>query len=100
MPLALLEAMAAALPIVAYDVGGVSELVLHGETGYCVAAGDVEAAAKWVRLLADDHALRQRISFNARAFVAERHSFHGFLDGIEREYRQCISAGSAAGKGG
>jgi glycosyltransferase involved in cell wall biosynthesis len=100
MPLALLEAMAAALPIVAYDVGGVSELVLHGETGYCVASGDVEAAATCVRLLADDHALRRRISFNARAYVAARHSFHGFLDGIEREYRHCISAESALGKGG
>ena len=100
MPLALLEAMAAALPVVAYDVGGVSELVLHGETGYCVAVGDVEAAARWVRLLADDHALRRRMSFDARAYVAAHHSFHGFLDGIEREYRQCISPESAPAKGG
>jgi glycosyltransferase involved in cell wall biosynthesis len=100
MPLALLEAMAAALPVVAYDVGGVSELVLHGETGYCVGMGDVEAAAGWVRLLAEDHALRRELSQGARARVASHHSFDGFLDGIERAYMQSIGAGISRRKGG
>lgn len=100
MPLALLEAMAAALPVVAYDVGGVSELVLHGETGYCVAMGDVEAVAAWVRLLSQDHALRRKLAFSARARVASHHSFDGFLDGVERAYMQSIGAGSPHWKGG
>jgi glycosyltransferase involved in cell wall biosynthesis len=100
MPLALLEAMSAGLPIVAYDVGGVSEVVLHGETGYCVAVGDVGALAACVRMLATNHTLRRRMAESARAHVAEHHSFDGFLDGIEREYRRCLSVGSTPGKGG
>jgi glycosyltransferase involved in cell wall biosynthesis len=100
MPLALLEAMAAGLPVVAYDVGGVSELVLHGETGYCVAPGNVEQAAGWLRLLAEDHHLRRRIAQTAQAYVAAHHSYDGFLDGMERAYMQSIGAGSSRWKGG
>ncbi len=100
MPLALLEAMAAGLPVVAYDAGGVSELVLHGETGYCVDVGDVDAIAACLRTLAADHALRRRLAESARAHVAEHHSFDGFLDGIEHEYLSCMTVGSAHGKGG
>jgi glycosyltransferase involved in cell wall biosynthesis len=100
MPLALLEAMAAALPVVAYDVGGVGELVLDGETGYCVAMGDVAGAAARVRMLAEDHDLRRTLSFSARARVSAHHSFDGFLDGIERAYMQSIGAGTTRWKGG
>ena len=41
-PLSILEAMRAALPVVASDVGGVSEAVENGETGYVVPRGDVQ----------------------------------------------------------
>jgi glycosyltransferase involved in cell wall biosynthesis len=43
MPFALLEAMAAALPVVATAVAGVPELVVEGETGFLVAPADVLA---------------------------------------------------------
>lgn len=46
LPLVLLEAAATGLPIVATDVGGISELVLHGKTGYLVPAGDSNALAE------------------------------------------------------
>jgi len=43
LPLAILEAMAAGLPVVATRVGGVAEAVLDDETGYLVPPGDAEA---------------------------------------------------------
>jgi len=43
LPIAVLEAMAAGLPVVATDTGGISEIVLHGKTGYLVKPHDVEA---------------------------------------------------------
>lgn len=54
LPLSIIEAMAAGLPVVATDVGGVAELVTDGHTGELVPPRDVDAlAASLDRLLAD-----------------------------------------------
>ena len=58
-PNVVLEAMSAALPVVASDVGGVGEAVIDGETGFLVEAGDSEAIAAAVRKLAEDAKLRR-----------------------------------------
>jgi len=52
----ILEAMATGLPVVATDVGGNAELVVAGQTGAIVRAGDVEAMALWILRLAGDPA--------------------------------------------
>lgn len=55
MPLAVMEAMASGLPVVACKVGGVPELVQHGVTGWLANEGDYEGlAARVVELLTDD----------------------------------------------
>lgn len=43
LPIVVLEAMAAGLPVVATDTGGISEVVLHGKTGYLVKPRDIKA---------------------------------------------------------
>ena len=48
-PISILEAMAAGLPVVATDVGGVRELVVDGETGLLVPAGDPARLAEALR---------------------------------------------------
>lgn len=48
----VLEAMAAARPVIAYDWGALSELVVPGETGYLAPLGDVEAVAGYLRQMA------------------------------------------------
>ena len=60
MPLSILEAMAAGLPVVASAVGGVPELVLDGETGLLVPPGDPAALAAGLRRLLEDPARRRR----------------------------------------
>jgi glycosyltransferase involved in cell wall biosynthesis len=55
----VLEAMAAARPVVAYEWGALGELVVEGETGFLVPFGDSLAAAKQVALLANDSAQRR-----------------------------------------
>jgi glycosyltransferase involved in cell wall biosynthesis len=53
-PMVIAEAMAACVPVVATDVGGVRHLVEHGRTGYLVGVGDIEGlAARIVDLLLD-----------------------------------------------
>jgi sugar transferase (PEP-CTERM/EpsH1 system associated) len=60
MPVTLLEAMAARLPIVATDVGGVASVVETGTTGTLVPAGQPPALAAALSAYAEDEALRRR----------------------------------------
>jgi glycosyltransferase involved in cell wall biosynthesis len=72
LPVSVLEAMAAELPVVASRVGGLPELVVEGETGLLVSPGDsVELAAALERLVADRD-LRRRLGAAGRAY-AEAH---------------------------
>jgi glycosyltransferase involved in cell wall biosynthesis len=68
--LALLEAMAAGLPILSTTAGGTPEIVLHGETGLLVAPGDVAALAEGLARLAGDPALRAQFGAAGAARVA------------------------------
>jgi glycosyltransferase involved in cell wall biosynthesis len=68
---AILEAMAARLPVVAYGVGGIPESVVDGETGLLVTQGDVGAAAEAVCRLVADPALRSRMGEAGRRRVFE-----------------------------
>jgi glycosyltransferase involved in cell wall biosynthesis len=70
-PVALIEAAAAGRPVVATDVGGVSEVVREG--GYLVPSGDGRAIADAIEGLLLDPALRNRLGEAGRA-TAERHA--------------------------
>jgi glycosyltransferase involved in cell wall biosynthesis len=71
-PMAVLEAMAAGLPVVASAVGGVPEIVVEGQTGLLVAPGDPAALAGAVRRLVEDPALRRRLGAAGRERVRAR----------------------------
>jgi glycosyltransferase involved in cell wall biosynthesis/uncharacterized membrane protein len=70
-PVSILEAMAAGLPVVATDVGGVGESVLDGQTGVLVPAGDVAALATAVERLLENAQLRRRLGDAGRARARE-----------------------------
>ncbi|HEY8518627.1 MAG TPA: glycosyltransferase family 4 protein [Gammaproteobacteria bacterium] len=69
---ALVEAAAHGLPVVATDVGGTSDRVLHGDTGYLVPPGDVPSLARALSDLLSDAALRRRLGEAGRRLAAER----------------------------
>jgi glycosyltransferase involved in cell wall biosynthesis len=58
LPISILEAMRAGLPVVATDVGGISESVRNGETGLLTPHGDVDALRDALGRLIADPALR------------------------------------------
>jgi glycosyltransferase involved in cell wall biosynthesis len=71
---AILEAMAAGLPVIAASVGGVPEVVRHGVTGWLVPPDDPVALTEALRLLRGDELLRHRLSENAQRFVRQHHN--------------------------
>jgi glycosyltransferase involved in cell wall biosynthesis len=82
--LALLEAMAAGLPVIATTVGGLPEVVRHEENGLLIPARDPEAlAAALTRLLAEPD-LAKKLGDNARRDVAE----HFSLERLGREINE------------
>jgi glycosyltransferase involved in cell wall biosynthesis len=71
-PVSILEAMAAGLPVVATNVGGVAESVVDGETGLLVPPGDPGALAAALDRVLTDSALRLRLGTAGRE-QARRH---------------------------
>ena len=67
MPVAVLEAMAAGLPVVAVDTGGLAEMVAEGETGFLVGARDTAAMGERLQRLVGDPALRAALGAAGRA---------------------------------
>ncbi|MBM3508668.1 MAG: glycosyltransferase family 4 protein [Alphaproteobacteria bacterium] len=72
--MALLEASAAGLPVVAGAIGGVPDIVIDRRTGLLARANDPPDFAGRVMTLLDDPALRQALGTAARAFVASERS--------------------------
>lgn len=87
MPLSVLEAMAAGLPVVATAVGGVPEVVVHDETGVLVAPGDAEALAAALARLIDDPELRRRLGSAGRSRAARHFDLPRFRQAHVELYR-------------
>lgn len=69
LPRSVIEAMALGKPVVAFDVGGVAEMLKDGETGALMKAGDVAALAEQVLRYLRDPALREAQGRAGRARV-------------------------------
>jgi glycosyltransferase involved in cell wall biosynthesis len=85
-PNAVLEAMAAGLPIVASGVGGIVELIDEGVTGLLAAPGDTRALADRLCRLMNDPALASRLGDAARAKAHARYSFDRMVAAFESLY--------------
>lgn len=71
IPVALMEAMAIGVPVIATDVSGIPELVVDGHTGLLVPPADPVAIADAIEALLADPSLRERLVDAARQLVAD-----------------------------
>ena len=78
LPVSILEAMAAELPVVASRVGGVSELVVDGENGFLVSPRDPQELATALARLVDDPDLRRRLGAVGRVRAETRFNLNAF----------------------
>ncbi|MFN8223543.1 MAG: glycosyltransferase family 4 protein [Gaiellales bacterium] len=95
LPISVLEAMAAGLPIVATAVGGLGELVDDGVTGLLVPAGDVNALAEALATLAADPARCQTLGAASRRRAEERFSIAACRQAHVELYRRLLAERSA-----
>jgi glycosyltransferase involved in cell wall biosynthesis len=91
-PVAWLEAMACAKPVVAYDIGWAREVFEDGESGVLVAAGDTEAFARTIEELLSDEAARQRLGHAARTRVESRFTSERIARQSIERYEQLLRA--------
>jgi glycosyltransferase involved in cell wall biosynthesis len=89
-PLTIVEAMLAELPVVATDVGSVSEAVRNGETGFLIRPDDPQALAKALAGLLDDPALRAAMGRRARALALESFTAEQMVAAFERLYDEIV----------
>lgn len=89
-PNVLLEAMACGLPVVASKVGGVPDIVRHGETGLLVEPEDLAGFAAAVAGLVQNPERRNEMGRCARSFVEEYHSLQRLPAYLAGLYQQAL----------
>ena len=81
--LVAVEAMATGLPVCASRIGGLADIVRHGETGFLFTPGDASELAGQLNTLLDDAALRYRLGEAGRRVAEKEYDWDGI---IERRY--------------
>lgn len=89
---AILEYMAAGLPVVATAVGGVREAVVEGRTGFIVPPGDEELMAKRLIEIFNDPERARAMGDLGRSIVEERFGFEHHLRNTLELYEELLSA--------
>jgi glycosyltransferase involved in cell wall biosynthesis len=93
---AILEYMAAGLPVVVTDVGGVREAVVEGETGYIVPSGDdAQMAERIIQILSDDQR-GASMGTRGKSIVAEKFSSENHLRNTLELYDEVLGNQTSA----
>lgn len=92
--LSALEAMSCGVPVIATNIGGIPEVVLHGETGYVAELGDVKRMARYAVELLSHPRRWEEFSNNARNRAVELFDKELIVPQYEELYRRVI--GNAA----
>lgn len=90
-PYAILEAMSAALPILASNVGGIAEAIRDRESGLLVPAGDHRALGNALRNLLDDAKLSSRLGAAAQLRVGSRFTRTAMIERLTAVYDEARS---------
>lgn len=91
LPLSILEAMRAGLPVVASDVGGVSESVTDEVTGFLVPKGDKTTLANRLMRLLNDAALRRKMGLAGRAAYEREFAFDVMYKRTQQVYEEVLA---------
>ncbi|MEO5355842.1 MAG: glycosyltransferase family 4 protein [Nitrospirae bacterium YQR-1] len=90
LPNSVLEAMGCGVPAVAFDVGGVKDIVSHMETGYLAPVKDFESLYNGTEMLLTDSVLYAALSANCLKRVKSSHTLTGQAERFAALYSSCI----------
>lgn len=91
----LLEAMNYSVPVIASDIGGITDIVQHERTGLLVPPGDEAALASALTRVLDDGALAQMLAGGGRRLLRETFSWDGIVDRWEGVYTAAVTSRSS-----
>ena len=92
LPRILLEAQAMGLPPVVHDIGGTSEGIDHGKTGYLVPVGDRSAVAQYLGKLLRNAGLRRQFGEAGRQLVEQKFSLPSLAERHEAFYLKAVNS--------
>lgn len=98
LPMAILEAMAHGLAVVATPVGAIADVIREEQTGLLVPPGDVPALARALRRVINDPVLRLRLGQEARSLVQQECDAAHYGDRFLRLYQQVLREGEGPGR--
>jgi glycosyltransferase involved in cell wall biosynthesis len=86
-----LEVMRYALPVVAFDAGGIKDWLIDGHNGYLVPWMDRQRYAAQLQQLLTDKPLARRLGENGLKLVSERYDFDGYIRDLEAMFGRVIA---------
>jgi len=89
-PIAILEAMAAGLPVISTAVGSIPEVIKDGENGFLIEPGDYRELAEKIILLVADGKFRERIGKKNYEIVREKHDIRRVVREIDEAYESLL----------
>jgi glycosyltransferase involved in cell wall biosynthesis len=93
-PMTIVEAMFAGMPVVAFDVGGIRDAVINGETGFLIEAGNKKLFAERLGELADNFSLREKMGGKGRTKAQQEFSVDVMLNKYEDLFKKVTKRGA------
>jgi len=97
LPIAVLEGMSCAKPVIATNTGGIAELIRDGETGFLVKPGNIKMISKKLIILLRDERLRQIIGQKAKDSLGLDYSIDNMSSATQRLYVALTSSPNKEG---
>jgi glycosyltransferase involved in cell wall biosynthesis len=91
LPISILEAMRSGLPVVATEVNGVPEEIIHNQTGFLVPHADVDAVASALNTLVNNAQLRKKMGNAGRQKFLEEFTQEKMLSSLDKLYQTYLT---------